>query len=208
MDLLYPYLKDYIKAPREDFLKHMEISLDALIKMPGDYKKPLLISSFFGKEDHCMRVFHENNVPVYDSPEKAARAMAALYRHQHIRTRTLSEPEVSINSSPAAESIMHEAGSHSFDEYQAKLLLKEYGIPTTAEEVAASFEQAAVSAHALGYPVVLKACSADISHKTEQGLVYLNIEDEEALKRAYGQISKNGGKRKLKIIGIILNEQL
>ncbi|MBT8489588.1 MAG: acetate--CoA ligase family protein [Deltaproteobacteria bacterium] len=71
-------------------------------------------------------------------------------------------------------------------------MLQAYGIPTTTEELATSFEQAAKSADAVGYPVALKACSGDISHKTEQGLVYLNIKDEDSLKTAYYRINKNG----------------
>lgn len=192
MELLYPYLKDYIGAPLEDFLKYMEVSLDALLEMPGKYGKPLLISSFFGKEDHSMRVFHENGIPVFDSPEKAAKAMAALYRHLHIRTRTLDSDGYTADVPVAVQSIMRHGESKTFDEHTAKLVLKEYGIPVTAEEVAFSFEQAASHARAAGYPVVLKACSGDISHKTEKGLVYLNIADEEALKDAYYRINERG----------------
>lgn len=190
--LLYPYLKEYINVSREEFLKNAEISLDALLQMPGEYKKPLMISSFFGREDHCIRVFHENDVPVFDSPEKAARAMAGLYKHLHIRTRTPSEPVGSEPKPCDADSIMQKQQSNALDEYQAKRLLQAYGIPTTTEELATSFEQAAGSAHAVGYPVALKACSGDISHKTEQGLVYLNIKDEDSLKTAYYRINKNG----------------
>ncbi|MBT8489587.1 MAG: CoA-binding protein, partial [Deltaproteobacteria bacterium] len=112
MGLLYPYLKEYINVNEEDFLKNAEISLDALLQMPGDYKKPLMISSFFGREDHCIRVFHENDVPVFDSPEKAARAMAGLYKHLHIRTRTLSDPDGSEPEPSNAQAIMQKQQTH------------------------------------------------------------------------------------------------
>ncbi len=48
-----------------------------------------------------------------------------------------------------------------------------------------SIDDAKEKADIIGYPVVLKGCSAEISHKTEHGLVYLNLANEQELAIAY-----------------------
>jgi len=192
MELLYPYVKDYFKVSKEDFLKNAEISMEPLLAMPETYKKPLMISSFFGREDHCMRVFHEHGIPTFDSPEKTAKAMGALLKHLHIRTRALNDPVRTGHIPDGAEYIINQTSSRTIDEYRAKKLLRAYGIPTTTEELAESLEAAEEHAHTIGYPVALKVCSPDISHKTESGLVHLNIRDKDALKAAYTSINSNG----------------
>ncbi len=207
IDLLYPYMKNHMDITRETFLKNAEISLDPLLDMPQANKKPLMISSFFGQEDHCMRVFHEKGVPTFDSPEKTAKAMAALYRHLKIRTRAQSEPIRSEHIPAGAQDIIGKSKSPGLDEYQAKRLLMAYGIPATREELAQSFDQAKRSAHTLGYPVVLKACSPDIAHKTEAGLVHLNIKDEHALKTAYTAVNDNGSNKAVLISEMIAGDR-
>ena len=186
MDLLYDSVKEYLDISREDFLKVSEANLDKLVNMPSKYGKPLLISSFFGREDHCIRVFHDHAVPTFDSPEKAAKAMACLYKHLLIRRKVHDVP-----ASPAGRTIPGEAHdiisslkSSIIDEYHAKRILKLYGIPAAREILAQSFEQAAAGAGEIGYPVAVKACASFIAHKTEQNLVFLHVEDEAGLHHA------------------------
>jgi succinyl-CoA synthetase beta subunit len=52
-------------------------------------------------------------------------------------------------------------------------------------------EEAAEAARRIGYPVVMKGQSADVPHKTEAGLVRLNIEDASQLRRTFDALKKN-----------------
>lgn len=70
------------------------------------------------------------------------------------------------------------------DEFEAKRLLAGYGVPVVPEARAADAEAAAAAARSLGYPVVLKGCGAAFAHKTELGLVALDLRDERALREA------------------------
>ncbi|MEJ2040055.1 MAG: acetate--CoA ligase family protein, partial [Desulfosarcinaceae bacterium] len=79
------------------------------------------------------------------------------------------------------------------NEYQAKLLLKKYGIPVPDERLAADEAQALAAARAMGYPVVLKGAGAALQHKTERNLVFLNLVDDDAVRKACRQIRDNGG---------------
>ena len=73
-------------------------------------------------------------------------------------------------------------------EFKSKLLLKAYGIPVTREVLVQSPGEAAAAAQTLGYPVVVKACSPRLMHKSEVGAVAVGIQDEAALLQAYDRI--------------------
>jgi acetate---CoA ligase (ADP-forming) len=77
---------------------------------------------------------------------------------------------------------------HTINEFDAKRLLAAYGIPVTREARVETADQAAAAARGLGYPVVLKAVSDAIAHKTELGVVAINLKSEDELRRAYTQI--------------------
>jgi acyl-CoA synthetase (NDP forming) len=183
--LLYPYVKKIFDVPEHDFVKTGEFFPDQLIQMPDIYNKPLLISSFFGKEDHAVSFFHDNSIPTFDSPEKAAIAMAALYKYFLISSRRYTELTYSPKVNTDARNILRESMSNTVDEYHAKRILQTYGIPVTTEKIVHSFEEASSFALTIGYPVTAKACSSQITHKTEEGMVYLDIHDEKELKEAY-----------------------
>lgn len=69
------------------------------------------------------------------------------------------------------------------DEWQSKQALHAFGLPIP-QGVLSSPEHALSAAHALGYPLVLKAVSAHLPHKTEAGAVALNLRDAQALNDA------------------------
>jgi len=76
------------------------------------------------------------------------------------------------------------------NEYDAKRLLSGFGLTVTREQRVATLDAAMQAAHALDYPVVLKAVSDDIAHKTELGLVAVGIENDEALAYAFARLSE------------------
>ena len=81
-------------------------------------------------------------------------------------------------------------GRRTINEFDAKRLLAPYGIPIAQEQRVTTAAEATAAARALGYPVVLKALSDSIAHKTELGLVAVNLKDDAALARAYGQLNE------------------
>jgi len=83
---------------------------------------------------------------------------------------------------------------NTLSEHDSKLLLKRYGIPVVRELPASDVEQAAAAADMIGYPVVLKGHGARLPHKTERGLVRLNLLEPRALKQAADAIARAAGK--------------
>lgn len=76
-------------------------------------------------------------------------------------------------------------------EPEAKELIEAFGIATTRHAVASSVQDAVHAATSIGFPVVMKIVSADISHKTDSGGVKTGINDKEGVAAAYEEIIKN-----------------
>ena len=74
------------------------------------------------------------------------------------------------------------------NEVEAKALLKEFDVPVVPEAVAADDKEAVAAADAFGYPVVVKGLGATLAHKTERGLVHLNLRDAPAVQNAVAAI--------------------
>ena len=82
-------------------------------------------------------------------------------------------------------------GRHVLSEYESKLLLAQYGIPVTREIVVEDETNLISAARDIGYPLVLKGCSSEISHKTETNVIRLDIRTDEEATTAFRQIKAN-----------------
>jgi succinyl-CoA synthetase beta subunit len=98
-----------------------------------------------------------------------------------------------------------EQGQKALSEYQSKKLLKAYGIPVTRESLAQSADQAVSMAETIGYPVVLKACSPELMHKSESGSIDLNLKSDADLREAYSRITTA---TKLDLEGVLVQEMV
>ena len=81
-----------------------------------------------------------------------------------------------------ADTVAHGRGA--LDERQAKALLDGYGIAVPEGGVAHSEDEAVAMARQLGGPVVVKAVGPGITHKTEHGLVALDLNGDAAVRAA------------------------
>ncbi|MFP3906948.1 MAG: acetate--CoA ligase family protein [Acidimicrobiales bacterium] len=73
-------------------------------------------------------------------------------------------------------------------EIESKRLLASYGVPIAEERLAADPDAAVEAAAAIGYPVVVKLNGERIAHKTERGLVRLDLGDDAAVRRAGAEL--------------------
>jgi len=79
-------------------------------------------------------------------------------------------------------------GRKTLSEYESTQVLAAYEIPVTREELGENEQDLVRAADDIGYPLVLKGCSADIAHKTEKGLIRVDVRSEEEAKTAFGEI--------------------
>ena len=96
-------------------------------------------------------------------------------------------------------------GQPALSEYQSKKLLSTYGIPITQEELTNSADEAVSAAEVIGPPVVLKACSPELMHKSETGLIELNLRDEKDVRDAYERITTATD---LELDGVLVQEMV
>ncbi len=95
--------------------------------------------------------------------------------------------QVQANGEPPA--LLHPAlpahdGSRVYDEWESKRMLAARGLAVPEAALVTSATEAVAAAEALGYPVAVKAVSAEIAHKTEAGAVALNLIDADAVDEA------------------------
>ncbi|MGM0771300.1 MAG: acetate--CoA ligase alpha subunit [Halobacteriota archaeon] len=151
-------------------------------------RKPILCSFVGGTRiEEGEEILERHQIPNYAFPERAVSSMAALCNYGVIRKRIDPEIEqfdvdrdfVSSILSKARSENRHTLGLESFD------ILKAYGIPTVGTSNVKILQEAIDACEEMGYPVVMKILSADISHKTDVGGVRIGLENRDDVERAY-----------------------
>ncbi len=140
-------------------------------------------------------IFNAAGIPTYDTPERAIRAfqyMCAYARNmemlQQIPQKLPEEPEFDQTSARTIITEALEQDHHLLTEVESKALLSAYGIPVNPTKVAISAEEAVRIAREMGYPVVMKIHSRDITHKSDAKGVQLNLKYDEDIREAYAAI--------------------
>lgn len=80
-------------------------------------------------------------------------------------------------------------GRSTLTEHESKQVLASYHLPVTREELVSSPKALLEAAGRIGYPLVIKGCSAKIAHKTEKGLVRVDVRNDEEAATAFREIS-------------------
>jgi acyl-CoA synthetase (NDP forming) len=129
------------------------------------------------------------HVARFPSTASLFRTLAAWQRREAAITGARPRPRQGAANPAAAEArkLLASAGEH-LTEREAKDVLATYNIPVVAERAVQTVDAAVAAAEAAGYPVVLKIESPDIPHKTEAGVVRLNLPDAVAVAEAYAEI--------------------
>ena len=109
-----------------------------------------------------------------------------------------------MNSAIIIEKAIKE-GRTALTEAEAKQVLKDYNIPAVNEIIINNINNIEESARKMGYPVVLKGLGSKLTHKTEKGLVKLNIKTPEDLQVAAVYIKDAAG---ADLEGILLQPML
>ena len=84
----------------------------------------------------------------------------------------------------------HRKRQSNLSEYEAKRLLQVYGIPIASEALVRDGQEAIQAARKIGYPVVVKVCSSNVSHKTERGLIEVDLRSERELLDALDRLQQ------------------
>jgi acyl-CoA synthetase (NDP forming) len=129
---------------------------------------------------------------VKESPAVFSRSSDRMMRAIALYTqygRLLARPRATITSPPIP--LLPKLGRGAQPEWLGKKVLAAAGIRIPDGALASTADDAATLARQIGYPVVLKAQAASLSHKTEAGGVALNLTDEAAVRTAWDTTMRN-----------------
>jgi len=96
-------------------------------------------------------------------------------------------------------------GQTALSEYDSKKLLEAFGIPVTREALAVNEEDAVAHARELSYPVVMKGCSPSLMHKSDQGWIELNVDNEDQVRRTFQRFVR---KAESPLDGVLVQEKV
>jgi acetate---CoA ligase (ADP-forming) len=129
----------------------------------------------------------ENGVHLLGGIDLGMRALGHALRW--LENRGTAKPSAPPGT-PSRAAANHTAGSWS--EAAARDLLAACAVPLVPAELVTSAEAAARAAARLGYPVALKVCSAQITHKSDIGGVALGVGGDAQVRNAYRQVVNAG----------------
>jgi len=171
-----------------------KILSERIIDIAKKSTKPILVA-FPGEESvyHARKLLNRNNIPAYSTPEEAVESYMYLYhyaRNLELLFETPEERDVkpSADHQEKLKKILSDAlneGRTLLTEGEAKEFLELYNIKTTKPQIAISEKEAVSLAKKVGYPVVMKIHSRQITHKSDVGGVALDLQCEEAVRDAY-----------------------
>ncbi|HEY8578851.1 MAG TPA: acetate--CoA ligase family protein [Beijerinckiaceae bacterium] len=93
-------------------------------------------------------------------------------------------------------------------EGESKALLAAYGLRMPEEEIVADGEAAVAAAARIGWPVVLKGVSAAVPHKSDAGLVLLNLQDAAQVRDAARTIAERCAALGAPLEGVLVARQM
>lgn len=105
----------------------------------------------------------------------------------------ITEGEIIPMNKEEANLIIDEARREkrlTLSEYESKRVLAAYGIPVTREFLVENKSTLEKTLREIGFPLVMKGCSAAIAHKTEKGLIHIDIRNTEEALRAFDKIQQ------------------
>jgi acetyltransferase len=131
-------------------------------------------------------IFSDVGVPCFETPEDAVLAFVDMTRYRKSQWYIADEseqatPPCRIDASHIRKTVrsVRKSGRDMLSEPESKQVLAAAGLPVVETRIAETPEDCASKAAEIGFPVVLKIISPQISHKSDVGGVALNLESKE-----------------------------
>lgn len=182
---------------------------EGLVEMLKTVDKPLLLNWPTSPDDNraAMDYLEQHGVPCILAPARTVDAMSALHEfaqkkrnHQLLCSRA--------GKRAVAPQKLALQGSGTLGEHASKDILKAYGIPVTGESLLAPEAVEKLTTSPLPFPLAIKIESADIPHKTEAGVIRLNITTLDGLKQAAREVltAAKAYNKDARIAGILVQQ--
>ena len=145
---------------------------DATKNFSEAQRKPLVVSA---PQESVRREFRARNMPIFLNEIDAINALSQYAAHMRWRTPATEEP------APAASPLSRHGV---LDEAESLSVLARAGVPAVDHVVCGAAEEAIAAFRRFGGRVVVKGCAAEVSHKSEHGLVHLGLADADTVHKA------------------------
>jgi len=166
--------------------------------------KPVLASWMGGVDVQAgTLILNQSNIPTFPYPDTGARVFNYMWRYNYNLQGLFETPSLPPHFDEMLQDRMegvskiikqvHKTGRTLLTEWESKIILSVYGIPTVQTYITQSVEEAVRVAKKIGFPVVLKLNSETITHKTDVGGVKLNLSNKEEIAAAFKAIKKSAG---------------
>jgi acetyltransferase len=202
------------EIPRAEGSERKEESMRVINALAEKAGKPIVYTSMIshGITDYG-RNFRKDvrNLAFLQECGKALRTVAHVVRHVEAANAVPPERQpITAERRAALDLLDKAAGAGTLDEAASKKLVAAYGIAGTRESVATSVDEAVAAADRIGYPVVAKALSAMLAHKSDAGGVVVGIENAGALCQAFDRIHSSVAAydSTVKLDGILVSEMV
>ena len=146
-------------------------------------------------------VLNAAGIPTYDTPERAVRAFLYMVEYTRSLEMLLEVPpkmtgHMVFDQGKVRKLIAGAPSQEFLPETDSKEILAAYGLPVIRTEIAETEAQALRIGREMGYPLVMKVHSADITHKTDVGGIRLDLRCDADVREAYNQIISSARRHK------------
>ncbi len=177
------------------------LALDQVEKAAAASDKAIIVIDTFAMADH--EELAAKGIGLFDDFDRAARAVAAYGAWKRSGTDTLPAPKLSAVSWPDLRT-----GRAALSETEGKEALAAFGVPVVQDALVQDRQDVREAADYVGYPLVAKLVSPDVAHKTEHGLIRLNLSDADAVLDAFDSMMGKGQSMGVHIEGVTLEPML
>ena len=179
------------------------VTMAKLIVEAGKQTAKPVLAALMG-EDECWkarRVLQKNGIPAFTTPETAVSTF--MYMHSYTQNLELlyQTPE-ELTSELCVPVFLRETlrkasteGREVLNLVESLRFLEAYRIPTVKTLIAATSDEAEAQASRLGYPVVMKALSPQIAHKSRAEAVILNVWSPAEVRVFFRELAERTKKR-------------
>ena len=166
-----------------------------IVEMSKKYDKTIL-ASLMGLDEGITnrKILAEGGVPYYTYAEGAVRALKAMLRFSGWLERDPGAADSYAVDHDVVAGILDGAakeGRSALLEEEGIRILDAYGLPMPKSAACASPAEAVQAAESIGYPVVMKIISPQITHKSDAGGVRVGLAGPADVERAFGEITAN-----------------
>jgi acetyltransferase len=180
--------------------------IEKLTEISANTEKTLVVC-WAGVRDETKELLRNAEICWFPTPSRMMRAIRNLV-HYNERLKTVSKKGNIQKRLTQYTELNPVEGT--VNEFIGKKYLKQYGISIPVGDMVTNVEQAVETAQSIGFPVVLKIVSKEISHKSDAGVVKINLKTPGEVRTGFEEIWQNAKKYdpNVQIEGVLVEKMI